>query len=343
MKIGLIARAEIARGIAIQSKGFYDHMPVERVLLVDMPRKDCEVDESWYPGATKALYNDRYHELDEALVRDWLAGLDVVFSVETPNDWRMPTWCRQMGVKMVIQGNPEFVRHGQAGVDLAHPDEWWWPTSWRLDYLPPGVLMPVPMDDVVPQAIPAPPDVGPLRIVHVIGKRAHADRNGTEAFIDSLRSTREDIHVTIYAIDGSISEVRRQKNVTVDRFPMGVTDRWEMYDNQHLLVLPRRYGGLCLPALEASAVGLGVMMPRCAPNHELASILVSPRRHSGIRMACGIIDAHDCHPAGLASSLDEVARDRSRLVAAMQRSTEMVPRWSQWRDKYLRRLEEVCS
>ena len=90
IRLGLIARSEVARGIALQSRNFYDHMPVDDVLLVRMPRPDCKEAPEWYPGATHAAYDPIRHQLDEELVTDWLEGLDVVFTVETPNDWRMP-------------------------------------------------------------------------------------------------------------------------------------------------------------------------------------------------------------------------------------------------------------
>jgi len=248
IRLGLIARSEVARGIALQSRNFYDHMPVDDVLLVRMPRPDCKEAPEWYPGATHAAYDPIRHQLDEELVTDWLEGLDVVFTVETPNDWRMPLWCREMGVKLVIQGNPEFVRHGREGFEhLAHPDQWWWPTKWRTDILPTGVHMPVPMPDTVPVERDD-ADV-PLRVLHVVGKRAYADRNGTEILVSALRRVRRKMHVTIIGLDGELPKVQAgpsNRNLTVEYHPDGFDNHWDMYRNQDVLVIPRRYGGLCL-------------------------------------------------------------------------------------------------
>ena len=70
----------------------------------------------------------------------------VVFTVETPYDWRLPNWAREAGVKTVVQGNPEFYRnHLASHAHQANPDEWWWPTSWRpIRELPQGTIVPVP-------------------------------------------------------------------------------------------------------------------------------------------------------------------------------------------------------
>lgn len=335
MRLGLIARCETARGIAIQSKNFYDHMPVDSVLLVRMPRPDCAEAPEWYDWrhTTTATYNPVLHRLDEDLVRGWLRDLDVVFTVETPNDWRIPLWCREMGVKLVIQGNPEFVRHGMAGFeDLPHPDSWWWPTSWRRDLLPPGELMPVPMDRVGVRE----PD-GKLRVLHVMGKRAYQDRNGTEILVQMVRLVRSDIVLTVYGIDGQLPEFRRQRNVELRLHPMGVEDNWRMYENQDVLVMPRRYGGLCLPALEAAAHGLVVIMPDCSPNDELAAIRTRVARWRPVTLAAGVVKIADANPSDMAGAIDAM-NTPAAFREARTRQAAMLPTWDVWHERYLAAL-----
>lgn len=339
MKIGLIARSEYARGLAIQSKNFYDHMPVERVLLVHMPQPDCALADGWYPGA-RIIDSLPGHTLHKDTVMDWMRGLDVVFTVETPYDWDLPNWARDIGVKTVIQGNPEFVRHHQPDyAHFAHPDQWWWPTSWRLNHLPAGVVMPVPMPDHEPTA--ADPYDGPLRMFHVAGKRAFADRNGTDTVIDALRGLHRGTMVKMHGLDHSLPEIAAPMGVNVDVERVGVKNLWDMYVGQHLLVLPRRYGGLCLPALEAASRGVAVMMTDCSPNHELASVLVPSNVGRRIRVACGELMTADVHHYALGQEINALDSDRDALAAAMQRSWEMVPRWSEWRDRYLEQFARL--
>lgn len=336
MKIGLIARCETARGIAIQSKNFYDHMPVERVLLVRMPRPDCTEAPHWYPGATHVPYDIVRHELPEVTVRGWLEGLDVVFTVETPNDWRIPLWCREMGVKLVIQGNPEFVRH-MNDPNLPHPDEWWWPTSWRFDSLPPGRLMPVPMDRWV--ASP-PEDDGKLHLVHVVGRRAFADRNGTDQLAQIIRSVRARVVLSVYGLDEQLPEFRRLPNVEYRLFPAGVDEGWKMYEGQHALVLPRRYGGLCLPALEAGSGGLVVVMPDCPPNQELAAVRGPVHRFRPINLACGPARCADVQPVNFAEEINTLATpDVYHAAAVAQRL--LVNTWEDWKPRYYSALEAL--
>ena len=334
MKIGLIARCEVARGLAVQSRNFYDNMPVDRVLLVKHPHPRCEIAPEWYRDATPVAWDINNHTIEQNVARQWMEGLDVVFTVETTYDWRFSDWARAAGVRTVIQGNPEFVRHMRPeGADLPHPTEWWWPTSWRREELPPGPVVPVPMPNVANVA--ADPHEGPLKILHVVGKRAHLDRNGTDIFLQSLRSSTQPMEVTIHAFDGGVGDVPRRKHLTYRVVDKMVTDLWSMYADQHLLVMPRKYGGLCLPALEAAASGLAVMMTDCSPNYELASLFIGPRRWLKMNVAAGEIRYAEVNALDLAAELDRIARNRTLVADGQRQSHTMVPRWDDWRRRYL--------
>lgn len=334
VKLGLIARCEIARGIAIQSKNFYDHMPVERVLLVRHPKPDTVEEPDWYDNRTEVRLDTKTYQLDEVTVRRWLEGLDVVFTVEAPNDWRIPGWCREAGVKLIVQGNPEFVRHGLKGFEhLEHPDAWWWPSDWRRSKLPTGPYMPVPMPDIIR---PFPRTERHPRILHVIGKRAWADRNGSDVFCNSLRYLRARCEITICALDGATPTILPNPRIKVTRVLNTVEDRWSMYEDHDLLVIPRRYGGLCLPALEAAAMGLHVMMPRTEPNEQFADTLVDIRRGRKIELACGIVETAEVNPRDLALAMEDWVNN------GQPRRIRPVPRWSHWGDTYLGEMEALC-
>lgn len=344
VKIGLIARCEYARGLAIQSKNFYDHMPVERVLLVRYPSHllDCPERPEWYPGHFPIEYDSRFHQLNETLVRQFLEGLDVVFSVETPYDWRLPNWAREMGVKTVIQGNPEFYRNDQPEyAHQAEPDAWWWPTPWRLDRLPRGQVMPVPMPDVPATAA----SDGPIRFLHVVGKRAYMDRNGTDIVIDALRAITEPCDVTISGFGWDLPEIAlpigSPVRLVVER--EGVQNRWQMYADQHILLLPRRYGGLSLPALEAAVSGVAVVMPDVSPNEVLAARFLPARNDRYCQLAAGKIPMADVSHRDLGDFINRAAADPDDVRRMQERSLQMVPRWSEMRAAYIEEFERVCA
>lgn len=341
MRIGLIARSEIARGIAIQSRNFFDNMPVDRVLLVHMPRPDCPEAPWWYGDKyTDAMYDPVHHHLDENLVKSWMHGLDILFTVETPNDWRIPGWCKELGVKLVIQGNPEFVRHGRPGFeDHPHPDQWWWPTSWRLEHLPPGRVMPVPMN----QREMKPTEDERLHVLHVIGKRAFGDRNGTDVLVQAARMIGQNIKLTIHSIDGGVTEFGRNTRVEMDYKLDPVTDQWSMYEDQDLLVLPRRYGGLCLPALEANACGMVVAMPDASPNDELATFRFQAAIRRSVNLACGPVGIIETNATALAQDIDRIAirHRRDRLDSMRAEQQWLLPTWADWTERYLDAFEAL--
>lgn len=344
LHVGVIARTEIARGLAIQTRNFVEHMPVERTLIVQMPYVDCDLDETWCPNPTHVRYDARSHTLPEHVVREWLRGLDVVFTVETPYDWQLPKWAAEMGTPIVVQGNPEFVRHGQAGYEHLGDPVWWWPTSWRLDRLPAGRVMPVPMPER-PTAAATWSD-GPLRVLHVVGKRAHADRNGTELLMRALTQVRSRIEVTARSIDGWLPDMVMNQQVALTKITEPTEDRWSMYEDHHVLVLPRRYGGLCLPALEAAACGLAVVMPDCSPNSELASILMPLEQDTPaktLNLACGPVREAVVHHRQLAYTIDQMARDREIVRDAQIASLNMVPRWGTYAREYMAALTQAVE
>lgn len=340
LRIGMIGRPELQRGLGIQTFEFFRHIPCAKVLLVDFPHATGPRNYDAWGFAVRAPYSPANHTLPVGAIREFLHGLDIVFTAETPYDWRLLEMAAEMGVKTVIQGNPEFVRHGTPGFeDLPHPDEWWWPTSWRLDKVPPGPVVPVPMppgprSDIVFD--------GPLRILHVVGKRAHQDRNGTDILYQALRLTKEPIDVTIVGIDGELEPLMPQRNLRIRLNPNGVADRWDLYRNMHLLVLPRKYGGLCLPALEAASVGVPVLMPNCSPNEDFTGLLFGIRHHVPINMACGEVDAVIPDHRLLAAVLDNLAVTVRFLRHWADEAIEHTLYWSRGgTDLYLKELERV--
>lgn len=342
MKIGVVARPETSRGLGIQTREVVNHLPVERVLQVNFPIPTGARQDYDHPRVQHATYDVTKHRLDLGLIEDFLRGLDVVFCAETPYDWRLLEVARELGVKTVVQGNPEFVRHGQPDFDLPHPDEWWWPSRWRLNKVPSGQVVPVPMPTIAPARAPA---VSPLSVLHVSGHRAHEERNGTDLFLRALSYTTKPMHITVTSVDENpITMVRPRRNITFRALPAGFTNRWDAYLGHHLVVIPRRYGGLCLPALEAAACGVAVAMPDSSPNADFATILMpySSTRH--VKLACGPVEVPEVEPQVIAEMLDSYADDREALCVAGDQARERTLMWDDGgTELYLNLLEEVVA
>lgn len=317
MKVGLIARAE-DRGLGHLTWEWARHMRPDRTLVVDLgdlargfpPHLDR------YPGAAIVRFGDTGQVDDEATVRDFLDGLDVVYSAETFYDWRIVKWARDVGCVTVCHVMPEFFN-----VNTESADVLWAPTSWRLDQLPARTrLVPVPVPTDRWPAL-APHVEGKLRWLHVAGHRAAMDRNGTSTVGRSTRLLTQPQTGTVITQDVRMPPMPGRPFVQITTVRGGCgPDYWRMYDGHDVLVLPRRYGGLSLPAIEAMGAGLAVVMPDVEPQRsDWPVIRVPAKKRTTLDTQGGTLDVFDVDPRKLAGALDQLARDPGeRLMARAQ-------------------------
>ncbi len=259
MKLGIVCRAD-DRGLGMLGWAAYRNLQPERALVIDMGTIARGFVQHFdrYPGERIVTFDG--HELPELEVRAWLAGLDVVLMYETAYDWRMIRWADDMGVATIVMVMPEFHKHGNE--PLPFPTQFWAPTTWRLDLLPPGTpVVPVPVEDDVFPLTPA--GTGDrLQVVHVAGHRAAGDRNGTLQLLTAAQMVRQPMDIRVLCQDERLPQVRlRTPGVTLKMEPGGVKDRRDLYAGSQLMVLPRRYGGLCLARGSLVRMGDGTRRP----------------------------------------------------------------------------------
>lgn len=333
MNIGVIARCD-NRGLGNQTWEVARHLPDASVLVVHDPRS---VDRGFreYPerfrGAdhvTIDFTNTPDGELDESLVRKWLVGLDVVYTAETTYDWRLCDWARDEGARTVVHSNPEFNTHWKEPW-LPLPDAWWNPTPWRQANMPRKTVimqMPVPTDRWEK------PDFNdnPREVLHIGGLEAVADRNGSQL---------------IRPVAKLLSDYSFER--TDQTGGHGPVDYWHLYDNPSpLMLLPRRFGGLCLPVLEAMGAGKAVMMPDTSPNR-MWPIIPIPTYRSGprprtLKTGGGTVTLADTHPAAIAHAIEQcwpsIADHRRAAWEWAQKNS-----WETQLPKWLTELERVAS
>lgn len=334
MKIGLLARCD-RRGIAYQTHEFWSHMKPHRTLVIRMNNPLHPEDISMYPGKGVAFIDvqpDRV--MDERIVRRFLHEIDVLFAVETLMDWRVAVWAKEMGVRTVVQGNPEFADHHHSP-GRPHPDLWLWPTDWMIKDLPKGEILPVPAPDQRPLA--ADPSAEPLKVLHVAGLAATGDRNGTVDFMNALARVTQPVHVTVVGQDHWLPEANPSRNITLTLNAKGVEDRWDLYRDQHVVVLPRRYGGLSLPSNEACAAGLAIIHPDCSPNEHWPGFKLPARRARLHRAPFGAIQTHSTDPVYIARAIDQLSKNREMLGRLQSESRAWAFRnsWTALKPRYL--------
>jgi glycosyltransferase involved in cell wall biosynthesis len=343
MRVGLFGARADDRGLGRVTHDFFTHMRPDRTLVIDMGTHSHgftqHVDR--YPAADVVPFNGGH--LDDRVMTRFFAGIAVAVMYETAYDHRAYTFARAAGCRTVLMTMPEFHRHATEA--LPQPDVVWAPTTWRLDTLPPATrVVPVP---VAPQN-PSPPHPGGLlRVLHVAGHRTSGDRNGTIAFLRALRLLRRNVAVRVVSQDRRLPNVQhipRHMPVTVE--VNGVADYRRLYDHADVLVMPRRYGGLCLPVQEALAAGLAVAMTDCEPNITTwPAASIRSRPGTTIRTPGGPVTLHDPDPASIAAVIDRLADAPEEVASLKTRAREWAAThtWDALEPLYQAELERAAT
>lgn len=344
MRVGLFGARADDRGLGRITHDFYVNMRPARTLVVDMGRHAHGFTQHLerYPGAMMVPFNGG--RLNEPVMRRFFRGLDVAVFYETAYDHRAYDIARAVGCRTVLMTMPEFHRH--VTENLPHPDVVWAPTSWRLDTLPADTrVVPVPVAGDL--AVTHRRRDGLLRVLHVAGHRTSGDRNGTIAFLRALRLVQRPVYVRVISQDQRLPNVAGiPRHVTVSRQLGGVADYRRLYDATDVLVMPRRYGGLCLPVQEALAARLAVVMTGCEPN--LTTWPVAPIRSqpgTTIRTPGGPVTLQDPDPADLATVIDRLAGDPAEVDALKARARDWatVHTWDALGPLYRAELERALA
>jgi hypothetical protein len=320
IRVGIIIRST-ARGLATQTQEAWRGYPFDAALHVvdDNPQWPEDL---WKPHRPEDTYRAtlRDGELAAGEVEEFLGRVDLVFSVETLYSRYFAKLLMHRSIRSVIQGNCELWRPTQP-TTLA--TKWVWPTPWRLAGVPDGPTLPVPVAGTCTAASGKVDDR--LVVVHPAGHRAVGDRNGTELVMESLRMIKTPVTVRLIGQDGEGSIVRGRplglpNNVELEVCETGVDDRWAIYDGAHAVLLPRRYGGLCLPVQEAMQAGLVPLMTDCEPNRWWPIIPIPASKGKGQRVPYGAVETWMAGPRFIARRIDELNHDRQLLVDGRRRS-----------------------
>ena len=233
--------------------------------------------------------------------RDWrrVAGMaDVWWSAETWYCDEAEAMIRQAGSRSVLYVMPELF----AGSDA---DSLWNPTPYLQSRLPERARV-VDWPTSPPQRWE--PTTTIRRILHISGG-AQADRNGTDLFVEALRRVREPCEVLLHQPDvqnrvpGKVL-AGMPPHVRVSQTRDYADNMSSLYKWADLLVLPRRYAGLCLPAFEAMGYGVPVLMPEVDPQAGWPIVGVDAVAERPLRMRGGRVPMWSVDPTVLARRLD---------------------------------------
>lgn len=338
VRVGLIARAENT-GLSTQAWEFYRHMRPAKTLLVNMSQgRGRPFRPELYPYAQVA------HGVPSiADLRRFVQDTNVVFCMETAYNNHLYGVARQAGVKVVTQLNFEFLDRN------ATPDLWAAPSLWHWDDIPaPKVYLRVPI--ALEQFPERPRPRTATRFLHPIGRPAAHDRHGTEQVLDALPHIRSRVTLTIRCQDPAYMPRLLAGRDIPDNIDLQLDDRdagdyWQPYRDEHVLVHPRRFGGLSLPCQEALGAHMPVIMPNCSPNEWLPADWLIPAEKTGEFQARTKVGLYTADPRALAALIDRFATDAAFYGQSVDAARIIAKElgWEAMRPEYERVLTELVE
>jgi glycosyltransferase involved in cell wall biosynthesis len=337
MRIGLLAYSSNT-GLGVQTQEFAEHIKPAKVMLVDL---------SGYNGM--AIHPERFASFEcvhvygvptDADIEKFLTNLDVVFVCETPLNYRLFSRARELGVKTILQPNHEFNDYYPRPY-LPQPDLFALPSPWAYDELPfPNKMLlavPVATEKLLTQMI-----TEFRRFLHIAGRPAVHDRNGTLLLIEAFKLVNDpSITLAIRVQDSDAADALRATIVDPRIIVLcdDVLEYSDIYDGYDCLIMPRRYGGLCLPMQEALGCGIPVIMPDISPNNMmLPKEWLVPATQTASFMARTEIAIYDTDIQELRNIITRFAdmgRDRVAYHVSMSHNLGLALSWAQQRENYL--------
>jgi len=318
---GLIARPD-NRGLGQQTWAMFRNLQPDKTLLLDIPSvQPLPAHPGRFPGATML---ERFPSRRD--IEAFLDGLDVVYTAETGYGQHLWDVAEKRGVRTILHVNYEFWN-----VD-DRPTVYAAPTIWNIEQLPESTLhLPVPIEVDRLTVEPKPPTAS--RFLHIVGRPAVFDRNGTPDVFAALQHVRSNVTVTVACQQrGYVEDLQRNYripgNVEVDIRATDLANYWENYLDADALIMPRRFGGLCLPVQEAVGCGLPVIMPDISPNGWLPGEWLVPATHSGTLHAKRVVDVYNVDVEALASQIDRLAQDDVFYARAHEDAMRLRRRYS---------------
>jgi hypothetical protein len=269
MRLGIIARSDNT-GLGNQTRNIVNMLNPNKILLIDStPFNENKQHPEWYSGYN--CITTKYGFAKKEEIVEFLHELDVVLTCESFYSDLFLRLAEKRGVKTILQYNYEFLDL-VINPEQRIPNVLLSPSEWKIDHVR-KVL------GHLTQVIHIPPPIEPSvfskqkeinmsknhnRILHIAGKFASKDRNGTSTVIDMLNYSKENYELVIKS-QTPIETDCKDPRLTIDMSsPENSADLYSGFD---AMVLPRRYAGLCLPMNESLMSGLPVFMTDISPNN----------------------------------------------------------------------------
>jgi len=306
MKLGMIVRADDT-GLGNQTHELVKMLNPEKILIIDSSKfhKKGVQHYDWYENRNVVV--SKGFPDNNTVVR-FFSGINVVLSCETFYNRDFVALAKKKRIKTILQYNFEFLEN-LSNERAILPDVLLAPSLWRFEEVKDRFENKCLVKHLPP---PTSPDIFKNnreenkkrsgRLLHVGGKAAIYDRNGTESVIEMLKYSKEDYELVIK----SQTDLEIECDDPRVTFVIGNEEnRQDLYSGYDAMIIPRRYAGLCLPMNEALMSGLPVFMTDISPNNIiLPSDWLAKSHFVRVFMTRVGLDLYNADPESLAKVVD---------------------------------------
>jgi hypothetical protein len=315
MRLGIIARSDNT-GLGNQTMELVKMLNPDKILLINSQFfNNNKQHPEWYKSYNVIETRKGMPKTSEII--EFLEGLDVVISCETFYHLELVDRAKKQGTKTILQYNYELFGN-LANPEWTLPDVLLAPSIWNLDVVKEKfgsktkvMHLPPPTDSsLFNEAREINLSKDHKRILHIAGKKAAKDRNGTDSIVEMIKYSKEDYELVIKS-QTPLNIACKDSRVKVE---IGDPDnRQDMYTGFDAMVLPRRYAGLCLPMNEALMSALPVFMTDISPNNAILpeKWLAESKKIDSFRTK-SMVDIYDVKPERLAKIIDKYIGNNSK-------------------------------
>lgn len=324
-----------SQGLGILARDFYDHGVLTDVILVRHSSRPNNFD--WYEPGTPVIDARRW-EKERPVLEELVAKVDVMLFMECPFHWELIPYCRERGVKTILQTMYECEPRNLP----YQPDYFLCPSKLDLRYYPEqSIFIPVPVPDYIrwKQRDRA------CVFIHNSGYGGLLNRNGTGELLDAMRYVRSPLQLIIRTqrpLPWGIPN--NDERVTVVE---GTLPQEQLWDEGDVFIFPEKFNGLSLPLQEARASGMLVMaadrfpMNDWLPREPLLPTIGS--RKTCISGRCNDIEESVLEPQQIGKKMDEYYCRNIHDYSLSGRQWARDNSWTVLKPRYMEFLESVIS
>jgi hypothetical protein len=348
MKLGIIARCDNT-GLGNQTFELVKMLNPQKIMLIDSSSFHTGHQQhfEWYQGKNYSVIKG---VPDKNQIVKFIQGLDVVLSCETFYSKHFVQIAKYKKVKTVLQYNFEFLQYLQTQEKFL-PDMLLGPTVWNIDVIKEKFeneckveFLPPPTDPSLFQQNKETNLQNTNRLLHIGGKAAAHDRNGTKIILEMMKYAKSNFELVVRSQTPIDFELHNDERIEV--LISNKKNREELYSGFDAMVLPRRYGGLCLPMNEALLSGIPTFMPDISPNNYfLSKEWLIKSKVSGEFMTKTKIDLNETDPRTLAFAIDNYFSIKDKTSTKKQAYEIGYNNFSPdvLKDKYLNTLKSLLT